>query len=141
MKAVKIFMTLLFFSSMTYAQTGKMVIKVTGIKKNDGAIAIALFNDPETFLKESYDNYYYEIEGSTMTIEIPDLPPGRYAVSLFHDINSNKKMDKNFIGIPKEPFGFGNNAMGMFGPPGFNDSSIGIKPNQTSRTEIRLKEM
>ena len=45
---------------------------------------------------------------------------GTYAVKLFHDANDNGRLDTNWIGIPKERFGFSNNAMGRFGPPDFD---------------------
>jgi len=46
----------------------------------------------------------------------PGVAPGRYAVSVFHDENSNGKMDTNFIGIPREGVGASNNAKGHLGP-------------------------
>ena len=38
-----------------------------------------------------------------------DLPAGVYAVSVFHDENMNQKLDKNFVGVPKEEYGASNN--------------------------------
>ena len=46
-----------------------------------------------------------------------DLPYGRYAISLYHDKNSNGKLDKNVMGIPREAYAFSNNARGSFGKP------------------------
>ena len=53
-----------------------------------------------------------------------DLPPGTYAVSVYEDLNSNHKLDHNFIGIPLEPVGASNNPHGRLGPPRFNESSF-----------------
>ncbi|HRD53082.1 MAG TPA: DUF2141 domain-containing protein, partial [Flavobacteriales bacterium] len=47
------------------------------------------------------------------------LPAGPHAVKVFHDVNANGKLDTNKIGIPNEPYGFGNDARGRFGPPSF----------------------
>jgi len=44
------------------------------------------------------------------------VPPGQYAVRLFHDVNGNGQFDTNPFGIPTEPFAFSNNARGRFGP-------------------------
>ena len=41
----------------------------------------------------------------TQTVEILDVPPGEYVVQAHHDLNGNKKMDKNFFGFPKEHWG------------------------------------
>jgi uncharacterized protein (DUF2141 family) len=38
-----------------------------------------------------------------------ELPPGRYAVSVIHDSNSNSTLDTNFIGMPTEQYGYSNN--------------------------------
>ena len=36
-------------------------------------------------------------------------------------------MNKNWIGMPKEPFGFSNDAKGRMGPPDFEDASFEVK--------------
>jgi len=54
------------------------------------------------------------------------LPSGTYAIKVFHDVNSNGKLDTNFMGIPNEPYGFGNDARGKFGPPSFEEAAVTI---------------
>jgi uncharacterized protein (DUF2141 family) len=49
---------------------------------------------------------------------------GTYAISAFHDENNDKKVNSNFIGIPKEGIGVSNNAKGSFGPPKFDDAKF-----------------
>jgi len=48
---------------------------------------------------------------------IESLPYGEYAVMLYHDENGNDKLDKNIVGVPKEPYGFSNNARARLGLP------------------------
>ena len=43
-----------------------------------------------------------------------------------HDENGNGELDANFVGIPKEPWGFSNNAKGKFGPPKWEDVQFSI---------------
>jgi hypothetical protein len=45
-----------------------------------------------------------------------NVQPGRYAAIAFHDENGNGKPDKNFLGVPTEPYGFSNNVQGFLGP-------------------------
>ena len=52
------------------------------------------------------------------------VPSGTYAIGLYIDANENEKMDTNFLGIPKEQFGFSNDAKGSFGPPSFESASF-----------------
>ena len=50
-------------------------------------------------------------------------PPGTYAVKLHIDENENGELDTNFLGIPKEQFGFSNNAKAL-GIPKFEAASF-----------------
>ena len=45
-----------------------------------------------------------------------ELEEGTYSIGFFIDKNDNEKLDTNFLGIPKEQFGFSNDVMGRFGP-------------------------
>ncbi|HIE03040.1 MAG TPA: DUF2141 domain-containing protein [Thiotrichaceae bacterium] len=54
-----------------------------------------------------------------------DLQVGKtYAIAAYHDTNGNEKLDENFFGIPKEGYGFSNNARGTFGPPSFEKAAF-----------------
>ena len=59
-----------------------------------------------------------------------DVAPGDYAVSVFHDENSNGKLDRNFMGMPKEGVGKSNDAAGHFGPPKYDDARFSYKGGQ-----------
>ena len=58
---------------------------------------------------------------NSVTEVVTDLPYGKYAVMIFQDMNGNKKLDKNFLGIPTEPFAFSNNYKPMFRAPRWED--------------------
>lgn len=76
-------------------------------------------------------------EGYVMIV-FQDVPEGDYAVSVLHDLNDNKKMDENLVGIPKEGFGFSNDAMGAFGPPTFRQCEFPVKKGSIT-TGVRLR--
>ena len=42
------------------------------------------------------------------------------------DSNDNKIIDKNFLGIPSEQYGFSNNATGFLGSPSYKDASFNL---------------
>jgi uncharacterized protein (DUF2141 family) len=54
------------------------------------------------------------------------LPPGRYALSLFQDLNGNRRLDTNFLGIPKEASGSSNNPPARWGPPKFAEALVTV---------------
>ena len=60
--------------------------------------------------------------GGKQQVTVPiDLPNGEWAVVITQDTNNNDKLDKNFIGIPTEPYAFSNNVRPKLAPPDFND--------------------
>jgi uncharacterized protein (DUF2141 family) len=54
----------------------------------------------------------------------PALPPGRYAVQVIYDRNTNNKLDTNLLRIPQEPVGFSRDAQGRMGPPKFEQAAF-----------------
>jgi uncharacterized protein (DUF2141 family) len=67
-----------------------------------------------------------------------NLPYGWYGVSLYHDENGDGKMDVNAMGIPKEAYGFSNNAKGFFGKPDYKDVKFQLNSAEKQIT-INLK--
>jgi uncharacterized protein (DUF2141 family) len=74
------------------------------------------------------------IENAKAECNFTDIAAGDYAVSVFHDENSNGKLDRNFIGMPKEGVGASNDAKGHFGPPKFNDAQFTYSGGQKTLT-------
>ncbi len=111
--------TLTYQNSFSQKMNCKLTINVKNIKEMKGSLKYALYNSREKFLKDAYIFGGAEIQNSTVTITVDSIVGGNYAVSVFHDKNNNDELDTNFIGIPKEPYAFSNNAKGMFGPPNF----------------------
>ena len=66
-----------------------------------------------------------------------NVPDGVYAVSVFHDENMNQKLDKNFMGVPKEGYGASNNPKKKLGPPNFSETKFQLNGTQQS-LEIKL---
>jgi 4,4'-diapolycopenoate synthase len=62
--------------------------------------------------------------GQAARIDLGQLPPGRYAISAYLDENGNRKLDSNWLGIPKEPVGASNNPRRRRGPPRFEDCAF-----------------
>jgi uncharacterized protein (DUF2141 family) len=66
---------------------------------------------------------YVPVNNQPITITFKNVKHGTYSVNIFHDENSNKDIDKNFIGIPTEGYGFSNNP-NFLGPPGFEKTKF-----------------
>jgi uncharacterized protein (DUF2141 family) len=121
-----------------YAQ-GKLQVKVTNIKAAKGSIRIGLFNSEESFLKDAVLGKVVKASADEVTVVFDNLKSGEYALSVIHDENGNEQLDTNMVGIPQEGFAFGNNAMGMFGPPSFEKAKLVIENNKVVNQTISLK--
>lgn len=60
----------------------------------------------------------------SLTLTIPDLSTGKYAIAVFHDVNENRKLDKTWVGIPKEPYGFSGDAVAKWSAPSFVEAAF-----------------
>jgi len=109
------------------AQTASIEIKVTDIKSQKGLIRIGLFTNEKDYLKNTAIGKVVKPDGSEIIVVFENLEPGDYALSVVHDENENGKLDSNALGIPKEGFAFGNNAMGKFGPPTFEKAKMKVE--------------
>jgi len=127
---IKILVTVAINIAIVIAQGDRaydITVNVEDIESNDGKVFLALYNSESSFLDKTYKGTISKIENNKCTVEFKDVPPGTYAVSIFHDENDNGKMDSNFMGIPKEDYGCSNNAKGFMGPPKWKDAKFQLK--------------
>ena len=123
---------LLLTSSLLSAHSLKLHIK--DIANHKGQILIAIYKDKNNFL--SIDKFYKKgiienIKSSSTDYIFKDIPKGKYAISIFHDENKNSKIDRNFIGIPKEGYGFSNNIRPNFRPANFKEAEFMLENDLT----------
>lgn len=129
---------LLFYSIMVHAQTHHdLEVQITGIKKVKGVIGVCLVEKAEEFMGNCENYKEYKVSANKMVLSFKNVEPGRYAITIYHDANANGKLDTNFIGLPKERYGFSNNPSTRFGPPSYKKCLFDIKTN--SKVEIRLR--
>lgn len=119
---------------------GSIEVTIKNIKEAKGSIRVGLFDKEETFLEKPIEGKVVKATNGEVTVVFEGLAAGNYAISIIHDENDNGELDSNMMGIPKEGFAFGNNAMGMFGPPDFDKAKIAVN-GQRVRQEITLKYM
>ncbi len=125
------------FGGFAFAQqsTTSLKVNVEGIESNQGQI-LATLCKKEEFLKSKceYSGAIKLENNSEHVMVFENVKTGEYALQLFHDLNSDYKLQTNLMGIPTEPFAFSNNAKGSFGPPKFEQAAFEIKPG----TEITV---
>lgn len=124
---LKTFITLLLTASgFLSAQNSSLTVNVSPLKNNNGLVTAELYNSKDKFLKTPYKKETSVIKSNTAVITFTDIPKGEYTVMIYHDVNKNGKLEKNFIGMPKEPVACSNNAKGFMGPPKYEDAKFTI---------------
>ena len=122
---------------------GKISIKITNVQAMKGAAMIAVFNNEANWLSKAVFATALELNTKNCTDEaciwsVDSAPVGDYGIAIYHDENENRKMDTNFIGIPKEDYGFSNNVSAAFGPPSWHKAKFSVQQGLTEQ-EISLK--
>lgn len=114
---------------------GVLSVVISDFKNDKGTAVVALYNNSEGFPKsaeKALKVMTLPIVNKQSEAEFGSLPAGEYAVSVYHDENGNKKMDTNFLGMPKEGVGNSNNARGHFGPPKYSDAKFKFRGDKQS---------
>ncbi|MDD3877233.1 MAG: DUF2141 domain-containing protein [Bacteroidales bacterium] len=124
----QIALSILVFCMLTsaFSQTQKkgLLIKVTGMRNENGNLLVALYNNKSDFLNANKAVYQRIVSATTDNhiIFFENIPMASYAVAVIHDENANGKMDTNFLGIPTEYIGTSNNIRSRFGAPSYESS-------------------
>ena len=116
----------------TAANADELIVRVDNIKEA-GEIHIAIYDSADAFEADRGEKGGAAPGITQGTIEMVEpgsvtyryeLPPGTYAIGIFHDANLNNRLDNYFFGVPREQYGFSNNARGFMGPPSFEDAAF-----------------
>ncbi len=116
---------------------GSVDIEISGLRNTKGTLHACLTRNLAHFPECKGDPAALKgsAPASSQKLHIDHVPPGRYAIAVFHDQNSNRNLDK-FAGIPKEGFAFSRNPSIKFRAPRFEEVAIDLPPGTT---QVRLK--
>mgnify|MGYP000860301426 FL=1 len=114
----------------------------TNIKQAKGQIYVAVYDNPGTYMNPDKARAKKVLPVSAtgnLACAFPELQPGTYAISCFHDVNGNGKLDTNLLGIPTEPYGASNNARPKFRAANWAETKFEWK-NDSGAISIRLEK-
>lgn len=130
MKKTILTLALLTLSFGLFAKEYTVTVNISKIKSSKGKILLAVFDSDQGFDKlKAFKEAKISAVPGTDTITIT-LPEGDYMFTTFHDINDNGALDKNFLKIPTEPFGF-SNYDGKSIPGKFKKHKVSISSDTT----------
>ena len=110
------------------SSAAEVVVRVSGLSEPLGQVGCSLFAGTTGFPMDntSARNLWLPAEAKGVTCRFNDVPEGTYAVSIGHDLNGNKRVDTNFIGLPTEQWGVSNNARPTLRAPRFDEASFKV---------------
>ena len=124
--------------NMAPAGGANLTVEVEGLKTQGGTVRVGLFSsataDKWPYAEGVIATLVHPANAATVTLVFEDLAPGEYAVAALHDADDNGDMTNNFLGLPREGYGFSSGATGFLGPPSFNAARILIAPDDREVT-------
>ena len=109
------------------AVAGDLKVTVDGVVSAEGKVLLALFDKPGEFPSGKRLNaQMMPAAKGAVTFLFKGVPAGRYALSAFHDVNGNGRLDAYMAGMPTEPYGASRDARGKMGPPSFDDAAVTV---------------
>lgn len=115
-----------------------LTVEVQHVTPNGGPVMVALYDKVADFPDPSKGvaGQSVEASGDSAVATFHGLATGSYAVAVYQDLNRNGRFDKNFLGLPTEPYGFSRDARGSLGPPSFEAAAVEIPA--TAKVVIHL---
>jgi len=120
----------------------KILLEIEGFESLEGNLAIAIYNNSETFNSETefYREAAFTVSADDMSVVIDSMDAGTYAISILHDEDESGDMEMGgFLNlIPQEGFGFSNNPVIGLSEPSFSDCKFAIDEGQAVSVPITL---
>jgi uncharacterized protein (DUF2141 family) len=138
MKKIILSLISLAILGLAVVEAAKLTVKLENVAPEQGIIDIHLFADETSWLNESVQAFQVAADSSEIIVVFENVEPGEYAVSATHDVDENGALNSGAFGKPTEPYGFSNNARGMFGPAKWQKAKFTVNEG-SSETSIKLK--
>lgn len=121
------------------AQNYSLTLIVEGVQQVKGKMQVGLFNRDDDFLEtgSEYKVAAVPVDSTSIIVSFNNLPIGKYAISLYHDLDSSGEINKNFIGIPLEPYGISNDAWHRLSAPKWEEASFTMDTDKTIVIHLR----
>ncbi len=111
-------------------------IHIKGIENYLGELGVAVFEKKIGYpihIEHCYEAQWVALTEGTKELDFvfDTLSPGVYAVSVIHDENGNRTLERSGMGAPREGVGFSNDQKFSFYMPRFNKSKLPLALGDT----------
>ena len=137
MRATLYFPACLLMCAIANVPASELRIQLADVPTN-GSVRVSVYDSANAFVDLRAPTLSLVVPPGAASVTVSNLPPGTYAVVLFDDANGNGVLDKNFIGLPREPLGF-SNGYWPEGPPSFSRAAFALGPDESRAMDFRLR--
>ena len=125
-------------------------VTITNIKDAKGTLMVSLYDSPTGWARDmksqKCENEYQQLKvpakADSVEFVFEKMPPGTYAISMYHDVDDSGAMTMKFLGtLPAEPFGFSNDydPFTNLGAPKLSDCKFEVEAGNPTSVAIRLQ--
>lgn len=127
-------------STSGFAADAEIIVRVINVTSNQGEVGCALFPAGSAFPMDASGarQLWQNAQTDGVTCRFDKVAPGSWAISASHDLNGNRKVDTNFLGIPTEAWGVSNNARPTLRAPRFDEAAFKVVSGQSVTLEIKV---
>jgi uncharacterized protein (DUF2141 family) len=131
-----------FAKTVNAQATTTLTVVVNGIKHQKGELCIGIYSNEKGFplsTKNVVKSACKPITGTSIKQQFTGMKPGTYAVAVVDDQNGDRKLNRDFFGIPKEGFGISNNPTVSIttGTPKFSKARFSLLKNTTVNIDMK----
>jgi uncharacterized protein (DUF2141 family) len=128
-------------SNTTKLADSSLIVTVSGLRNPQGQLCLSLFSNEQGFPNKgdcAVQTSCIKLTSVPLVVKFQNLEVGSYAIAVFHDANNDGTLNRNWLGIPTEGFGFSQNPSIFKGLPKFKDSAVLVAGADTN-IEIELQ--
>lgn len=105
---------------------GRVTVTVLGLHSNDGVVRCGLYDSAAAFRKPGQEvrGVVAKPDGQRAACIFNGVPPGKYAIAVFHAEKNETQIEYGMFGKPKQGYGFSRNPSSGMGPPSFDAAAF-----------------
>jgi uncharacterized protein (DUF2141 family) len=113
-------------------------VQVRGVTDSKGEVGCALYRSQQGFPMDGSraESQWLPANAAGVSCHFKDLAPGRYALAISHDLNGNRKIDTNFVGMPTEAWGVSNNVRPTLRAPRWDEAVFELKADTQLTVQV-----
>jgi uncharacterized protein (DUF2141 family) len=128
-----------FFSLVALSQS--LTIEFNNIRNDQGLMYVTVYPSEDLWLDDIDELEHIfpkeNIVNGKMSVTIDEMQTGNYGVAIMDDENGDGEMKYNFIGMPREGYGFSRNYKVKLSKPDFEECVLEFKNDTTIRITVQ----